>query len=293
MGSILRGGDKRWAMPSKAETEALTPDAFRKTWEPLLKQGQIELLVFGDGKREDVIAAIAKTIGALPKRSDSRIAHANATSKGPVATSKPVILHHKGPVDQAAAMIAFPTSGGIEAIYESRKLELLSAIFNDRMFDRFREAEGQSYSPSVSSNWPIGMNNGGSFVVAATLKPEGVDRFFALSKEIAADLAAKPPTADEFARASGPMIETLNRASSGNTFWMVQMAGATRDPRRIDALKSLMTDYRRITAADIQQAAKMWLVPRHQWWLFCPASNPLADRIGTTESSVRIWGRCS
>ncbi len=260
-GGFLRGGDRRWTTPTRAELQALTPAAFRQQWEPLLKQGPLEILIFGDAQREDAVAAIAASLGALPKRAAFVAAKPSLGSKGPTPTPKPVVAYHKGPADQAAAMIAWPTAGGLSDVYESRKLELLSAIFNDRMFDRFREAEGQSYSPNVSSNWPMGLTSGGSFVVSAQLKPEGMDRFFALTQEIAADFAAKPPGADEFARASGPIQESLSRASSGNRFWMSMMAGATQDPRRIDALKSLPGDFRRITPAEIQETAKRWLIP--------------------------------
>ena len=261
MGSLLNGGDTRWRVPDKAEVAAITPDLFRKTWEPLLKRGTIELLVFGDAKRADVISAIANSIGALPKRKDKKIAKARAGSPGPIATTTPTILRHDGAADQAAALVAWPIGAGLADMYEARKLDVLGAIFSDRMFDRYREQEGQSYSPSASSNWPWGLTSGGSFVVIAQPKPDGVDRFYAITDEIAADLAAKPPTDDELKRAVGPMIEMLNRASSGNTFWMMQMAGATRDPRRQSALKSLMSDFRRITPAELQGAAQRWLVP--------------------------------
>lgn len=46
-------------------------------------------------------------------------------------------------------------------------------------------------------------------------------------------------------------------------FWMGQLAGATRDPRKIAALQSLVTDYLKITPAEIQQAARRWLVPQN------------------------------
>ena len=45
---------------------ATTPAAFRALWEPLLKTGPVEVMVFGDIKADVAIAAVQKTLGALP-----------------------------------------------------------------------------------------------------------------------------------------------------------------------------------------------------------------------------------
>lgn len=261
LGGLLHGGDLRWTTPSRERIAALTPEAFRAFWEPLLKTGPIEILIFGDMTAADAIKATAETFGALKKRKASAVPALQAGSKGPQPTPQAILRTHRGPKEQAAAVLAWPLGGGIESIYEARKLELLAQIFNDRMFDQLREAEGASYSPNVDSNWPLGLNDGGNFLVISQLRPDGIDRFFAISKGIAADLAAKPVTGDELARVINPLRETIARASSGNTFWMNSLTGATRDPRKISALKSLVGDYLRVTPAELQEAARKWLAP--------------------------------
>jgi zinc protease len=103
------------------------------------------------------------------------------------------------------------------------------------------------------------MESGGSFLVLAQLKPEGVDRFYALARSIAQNLASKGPTADEMARAVNPMKERISRASTGSQFWQFYLAGANDDPQRIAALKSILVDYGRITPAELQDTARKWL----------------------------------
>ena len=105
------------------------------------------------------------------------------------------------------------------------------------------------------------MASGGSIVVSSQLKPETVDKFFTIARAVAADFVAKPVSADELARAVNPMRQLIARASSGNTFWMSQLGGASTDPRRLAALRSLPSDYARITPADLQASAKRWLIP--------------------------------
>lgn len=261
MPGLLHGGDPRWTYPTLAQVQAMTPQSFRALWEPLLATGPIEISVFGDVDKDAAINAIAASLGALPVRTEAVVADASASSPGVTANTEPKVLTHRGPADQAAAVLAWPTAGGTTGTYESRKLDVLAAIFNDRMFDQLREGEGASYSPNVSSTWPPFMTGGGAFTVTSQLNPKGVDRFFALSKSIAADLAAKPPSADEIARSVGPLKQYVARASSGNGFWLGQLQGATSDPSRITNVASLTYDYGRITPAELQEAAKRWLVP--------------------------------
>lgn len=255
----LHGGDPRWSFPSLAQVQAMTPASFRALWEPLLKTGPIEVSVFGDVDADKAIAAVAATFGALPPRLPAVVTPASATSKGVAPSATPIMLTHTGPADQAIAVLAWPTAGGQGEIYESRKLDILSAIFNDRMFDTLREGEGASYSPNASSNWPAFMPGGGSFVVTSQLKPAGIDRFYTLARQIAADLASKPVTADELLRTVGPMRQSIARASSGNSFWLSQLQGASGEPRRLQSLTTLSSDYARITPEELQATAKRWL----------------------------------
>ncbi len=258
---LLRGGDPRWTLPDRARIEAMTPASFRALWEPLLKTGPIEVSVFGDVDKEAAIAAVAASFGAMPPRPAGPLPGRGAMSSSVKPVTQPLVRTHRGPADQAAAVLAWPTAGGQADIYESRKLDILAQIFNDRMFDQLRESDGASYSPGVSSNWPVAFPGGGNIVVTSQLRPDGIDRFFTVARGIAADLAARPVTADEIARSVGPMRQQIARASSGNSFWLNQLQGATTDPRRLQNMSTLASDYARITPAELQATAKRWLVP--------------------------------
>ena len=265
LGGLLRGNDPRWSAQSKADINALTPKAFRTVWEPILKSGPIEVMVFGDVSYAEAEKAVAASFGAMATRQAST----PVSGPPPVFSANSVadVRYHNGLPDQAAAMLAWPTGGGIVDIYESRKLEVLGLIFGDRMFDQLREAEGASYSPIVDSDWPVGMESGGNFAVIAQLKPEGVDRFFELTRAIAVSLASKPVTDDEMTRAIKPLTERITRASTGSTFWMRNLERASSDPRRIDAIRGILADYRRMKPADLQATAKRWLVAEKSYAL--------------------------
>ncbi|WHO40769.1 insulinase family protein [Sphingobium sp. AP49] len=262
---LLHDKDVRFRTPSKAEIEALTPQSFRQTWEPILASGPIEIQIFGQVKPEDAINAVAATFGALPPRPDVPVPAANKVQRFPAHVDAPVVLRHKGDKEQAAAVMAWPTSGGFAMTKEARQLEILTQIFNDRLFDRLRSTEGAAYSPSVQNSWPFSYDGGGYILVTSQVRPDRIKYFYSVVEETAADLAKTPISADELQRAVAPMRQLLMRASTGNAFWMSQMEGATHDPRYVTAMQTMSQDMLNVTPADIQALARKYLVAGKSW----------------------------
>jgi zinc protease len=262
---LLRDGDTRWTTPPETAVKKLTPGAFRKFWAPLVASGPIEVSVFGDVKVEDAIAAVGKTFGAMPVRQAA--AGANATVRFPAHVATPVVRYHTGPANQAAAVIAWPTGGGSDGIAESRQLDVLAAIFTDRLFDRLRSVAGASYSPQAQSQWPIGLNNGGRIVAIGQVAPENVTLFFKLSREIAAELVSTPVDADELRRTIAPMGQYVLRAATGNTYWLMQTGGGAYDQRRLDSARNVISDFARMTPEQLQALAAKYLQPDKDWTL--------------------------
>jgi zinc protease len=258
---LLSNRDPRFATPTPEQLDAVTPQGFRDVWAPLLKQGPIEVDVFGDVNPEKAVAALNRTFGALPPRqpiSPEVLARGVAF---PAPSPEPVVLRHAGEADQAAAIIAWPTGGGSALLPESRKLEVLADVFSNRLLDAMREKAGASYSPQVSSSRPLDMDSGGRFLAIAQLPPAVVPDFFAAADRIAADLATTGPTADELARATEPMHQLLLRLQTGHTFWLNQLEGATMDANRVAMLPSLMRDYTQVTPEEMRALATKYLQP--------------------------------
>ena len=264
---LLHNGDARWGIPPRATIEGTTPASFRKFWEPILASGPIEIEVFGDMDAEATVKAVAATFGALKPRLASKAPLAPVVFPAHVET--PVTLTHKGQPNQAAAVIAWPTGGGTDngGITESRKLEVLAAVFRDRLLDQLRSQAGVSYSPQVASQWPLGLPAGGKIMALGLVPPDKVDFFFELSRKIAADLVAKPIDADELNRALTPLKQQILRMSSGNMFWMRLVEGGTYDPARIAGVETLAADYSRVTPMDVQGLAMKYLRPDKDWTL--------------------------
>lgn len=284
-----RDRDPRFRTATPQEIEAVTPQGFRQVWQPILENGPIEVQVYGDFDRAKVIAALQRTFGALAKRPPLPASTRPATVAFPQGNAaKPVVLRHRGDGEQAAAVIAWPTGGGMAGIHESRQLQILSDLFTIRLMDALREKTGASYAPQVYTEWPLDLDNGGSLSAMALLRPEAVPLFFATANEIAADLVANPPTLDELSRVTEPLRQQITRASTSTAFFMFQLEGATADPSRVAAVRTILTDYTQTSPQKMQELARRYLVADKSWRLaVIPEGQDLATRLPAGSAAGR------
>lgn len=264
---LLRAEDPRWKMPDPADAQKISNRAVKKFWKPLLKSGSVEVILMGDFERDDAIAALSKTFGAMKPRNAATANLAALQLKFPAASKTPLLRKHRGPADQAAAVIAWPTGGGLTRVTESRELEVLAAVFRDRLFEKFRAEQAASYSPNMSNSWPLEFSSGGYLMSISLVQPKDVNRFFEFSEQVAADLAVNPVSDDELKRAVEPIAQLIERVSSGNTFWLNELKGATYDRRRFQALARLLSDYKQVSPERLQQLAKQYFVDDKSWRL--------------------------
>lgn len=273
-----RGKDPRFAVPAPAEIDAATPEGFRQVWQPILENSPIEVQIFGDFDRADAIDALKHTFGALPPRQALPGGGVRVSELEP--SDKPVVLTHRGDATQAAAVISWPTGGGIAGISESRQIAILSDLFQNRLLDALREKLGEAYAPQVGSDWPVDLENGGAITALGQLQPRAVPVFFATADEIAADLIARPPTEDELDRVTEPLRQQLTRAATGSAFFMYQLEGASEDQRRIAAIRTLLPDYTRTTPEAMQALARKYLAKGRSWRLaVIPQGQTLATSV--------------
>ena len=259
--------DGRWKVPTPADVKTLTPKNFRSFWEPLLASGPVEILLFGDFKRDAAVAALGKSFGALKKRAPAALPVGADITVFPAGSATPVRLTHKGPKDQTSAVVAWPTGGGLAGISEGRELEILAAVFRDRLFEKFRSEQAASYSPDMQNFWPDEFKSGGYLMAYSQVQPKDVERFYAFAAEVAADLKTNPVSADELQRAVEPLKQYVDRVMTGNQFWMNQLEGATYTPQRFSALSRLYSDYAGMTPARVQELARKYFRDDKAWKL--------------------------
>lgn len=230
---------------------------------PVLASAPIEIAVVGDIDEAKVIALVAKTFGALPKREAAPV---KFRSDKPVVfrqDKSPLIFTHAGEANQALAYVYWPVTDvdPDEDPQTSRVLAVLAAIMRLKVTEEVRETLGATYSPSAGASLSS-VNPGFGYINAgAEVKPEDVDRVMQALEKIAAQIKAGEISDDEFSRAITPSLEVLPQNESSNGYWLGLIAQAQGRPDLMERSKlpAVEASIRAVTKADVVAAAGKYL----------------------------------
>lgn len=264
-GAVARGGDPRWQPYDKAEIGRIRAEDFEAFMKPLLAQGPIEAVVVGDVDLESAVAAMLKTVAALPPRPDVPPPAASLRVRPPRPSAEPVRFTHQGDPNQAYAALGWTTFGGPEHRRERRALSVAANIAQARLMERLRDSEGASYSPSATAQTSYQFPEWGFVFAGSEIRPERADLFFRLARDIVADLARTPVSADEWQRAINPVITGIERRLKTNAVWAAMMEDWSREPYRIEHTRTFLSDYRSLTPEEVRRAMAKWVMDEGDW----------------------------
>jgi zinc protease len=183
----------------------------------------------------------------------------------PQPNPTPQRFTHKGDPGQAYAMIGWSTFGGTDRIRERRALAVAANLLQQRLFNRLREEEGATYSPSTSATSSETFPAWGIFFATAELKPESVETFFRIAREEVARLAAAPVPADEFLRVKNPIVSGIERRLKLNSYWLAAVEDWPSNPALIEQTRSHVSDYRTLTAEEVRAAVAAHVADAGDW----------------------------
>jgi zinc protease len=261
--ALLHSGDPRWATASREEMAAISVADARRLLDPALASGALEVVIVGDVTVDEAIRQTAATFGALPPRQPSAVDPSARKVRFPAAALEK--RTHKGRADQGLAFIAWPTTDFYSDTRRSRVLTLLGQVMELRLIDEIREKQGTTYSPDAAHSPSEAFPGYGFLSARIEAPPEKLDGFFADAMKIAADLRERPVSADEIERARRPLVDGLQRQRAGNGWWLGQLPGVAEHPERAQSIRESLDQYRSITAADLQLAARTYMVDAKAW----------------------------
>ncbi|GAJ92781.1 hypothetical protein RRH01S_04_03350 [Rhizobium rhizogenes NBRC 13257] len=278
LAGLLHSDDPRWTFPDQAQLRDAKPEDFEGLLRPLLSNAQIEIIIVGDIKVDDAIRMTAQTFGALPSRPDAQEQASGSNVRFPAPTPQPVERLQDGRSDNAAAVVAAPIGDFLSDLPRAAAANVTGSIFQNRLVDQFRVAEGATYSPQGDVDLSRSIPGYGFTYVYVETTPAKVDHFFDLVDKIAADLRDSDVSLDELTRAKAPMIEEIKRSQQTNGYWLEGLHGAQTDPRRLERIRSSINGYQSITAQDIRAIATTYLKPETFWRMKILPSNGSAVR---------------
>ncbi|MBY5551981.1 insulinase family protein [Rhizobium leguminosarum] len=262
---LVHSGDPRWTIPDRAELSAAKPEDFETLFRPMVSNGPIDITIVGDVTVDDAIRMTAETFGALPPRPEAAPSNDWGDVRFPAANKTPVLLTHSGRADIAAAAFAVPIGDLLSDLPRSFTAKIVTQIFENRLIDRFRIAEGASYVLEGDADLSSEVPGYGYAYFYVETDPAKVARFYALVEEIAKDLRSRDVSPDELARAREPIIETLKHQQQGNEYWIKYLRGAQTDSRRLDRIRDNLSGYEKVAAGDIRVFAATYFSPEKFW----------------------------
>lgn len=257
--AFMHSGDHRWGFPKKEELQKRTLAELKAWLTSALKEDYLEVSVLGDIDADTALNAVAKTLGALPKRAEKKPPYEKERA---VAFPKPEaskVFRFETEIPKAIATIYWPTTD-MNDIQRTRRLTVLGSILDDRLRIKVREELGDTYSPACYHVANDTFTGYGYMTTMIECKPELSDKLTKLVVEIGDKLANGKITDDEFDRAIKPMLAQLEQMRRDNRYWSMNVLRCSQEhPERLNWARSFVSDFSGIKKDEIEALAKEYL----------------------------------
>jgi len=255
---LLANGDPRFGLPSRAAAQSRTLGEEKAWLSPQLGSGPIEIGIVGDFDPEAALAALARTVGALPPRQPKPAYAAERIVHFPAQTfAKDYAVPTAIPKTTVA--LYWPTTDGMD-VHIARRLSVLANVLDDRLRVKIREQLGGAYDPAAASEPSDAYPGYGMLLAEVTVDPVRAQEIANAIVAVAADLQANGVTADELARAKQPILTALRESDRTNGYWLTAVLSRCQEfPQRLDWARTRTSDITAITQADLNALAKAYL----------------------------------
>lgn len=257
---LLASGDPRFGLPRESDLSARTLDEVKAWLTPEFNHGPIEIAIVGDFDPTETIDLVAKTFGALPARTAKPAYEAQRQVRLPPA---PLKQKYTVPteIQKGIVQLYWPATDSRD-VRLSRRLNLLSSVFEDRLRLKIREQMGGSYSPEAGASLSDTFRGYGVLAAEATVAPDQARAIADAIKDVAADLHQHGVTDEELVRAKQPILTSIKQSQRTNPYWLgTVLSSAQEFPEKIEWSRTRLADTEGVTAAELTALARQYLDP--------------------------------
>jgi zinc protease len=256
--NLLASGDPRFGMPAKEVMFSRNLDEAKAWLAPQLAHGALEVSIVGDLDIEATIAAVARTLGALPPREAKPALDALkkvSFPREPFNKSYPIATE----IPKGNIVVYWPTTDGMD-VQRARRLSMLAGVLHDRLRVKIREEIAGTYSPSAGSSASDTFPGYGYIQAGCVVDPAMATKIADLVVAIGDDLAKNGVTDEELTRTRQPALTAAKESQRTNNYWGGNvLARAQEKPEVLDWARTRLPDLEAITAAELSALAKTYL----------------------------------
>jgi zinc protease len=256
--NLLANGDPRFGMPEQEVVMARTIEEVKAWLAPQLAHGGLEVAIVGDLDIEAAIDAASRTIGALPRREPKPALEELKKVTFPAQPfAKDYVIDSEIP--KGGVYLFWPTDDLLD-VQRGRRLNLLAAIFQDRLRVKIREEIAATYSARAQNESSETIPGYGYLFAEMDVDPPMAGKISDLAIDIADELSKKGVTDDEFKRAREPMLSSFRQSLRENSYWLnVVLGRAQENPERLEWARTRIPDLEAIKPAEISALAAKYL----------------------------------
>ncbi len=252
---FLAGGNSRFGLPGWDKISRIDFTDLDGWMRSALKIHDMEISVVGDFDRDTVVKILGRYFGHNPLK--EKTVPKTVQIHFPAGDSREVSV--KTSIDKSLVVVAWPTDDFWD-IKRTRRLNILSAIFEDRLRKAIRESMGATYSPNCYSWGSRAYSRYGFLAVQMTVKPGMEDIIVEKILEISEKLQGEGVSIDELLRARKPTITSLKDSVKNNHYWLYSVLfQSTEHPEQLKWPETILTDYASISKNEIDTLAEKYL----------------------------------
>ena len=255
---FLRSGDVRFAVAPREVAQKITMDDLKAWLSEPLRHGYMEVAIVGDIEPDAALAAVAKTLGALSKRSADKPSFAKERQIRFPEAAKTKEFRFVAETPRALSLVCWPTDGA-RSVSRDLRTGILARVLYDRVRLKVRQELGATYSPHVDSVSPDAYPDYGLLIAEMTVEPKQAAEIGPLVAKMGAELAAGEISDDEFQRAIKPVLSSLDDMVQNNGYWLYLLGRCQEFPNSLDAARTQKAEYASITKQEIQSLAEKYL----------------------------------
>lgn len=251
---FLAGGNQHFGLPLWKDVARIQYAELAQWAQTFSQPRDLELSVVGDFNTDEVVRYLSKYFGGVnlqgPRIPD--------TAEIRFPTGRKLLVDVNTSIDKSLVVVAWPTDDFWD-IGQTRRLQMLSDVFEDRVRKVVREKLGAAYSPTVSS-FNSRVYKGFGFLMAQVIvKPGSEEAIIKEIMEISERLKVDGITTDELVRAQRPMVTSITDTIRTNRYWLSSvLALSSRYPQLFEWPKTILSDYSAVNENDLNQLAQKY-----------------------------------
>ena len=259
MQAWLYGDDGRFAKPDPEQLMTYTADDVQAWVAEEMQHAYLELSIVGDFDPQTALPLILKTFGALPERAQTIPSLNEARQIKQPSLPADKTFHYESKIDKAVALVSWRGAPIKEDIRESRRMNILASVLNDRLRKKLREELGSTYSPNAGFSASRVFNT--AYLSTSSMATSDETALLQTHMQaIAHDIATEGATQDELDRALKPILGELKMHLRENGHWLGTILSQSQaKPHTLEWARERDEDYPSITLEEVNSLATRYL----------------------------------